>query len=158
MNDLLPYLGVKATYTEEEMANLAVEVPLVVGGVISWGKGVMEENGFTVKVIGDGDRVTAQYPHSGSRIPNTATILLYCGEEPDRSDVIIPDLTGKTYEQAARILDGRGLYMSPAGSLGSDTDEELTVMRQNPAAGDGATVQYGSVITVEFYKKSNTGE
>lgn len=158
MNDLMPYLGVKAVYTQEEMANLAVEVPLVVGGVPSWSKSVMEMAGFEVEVVGSGERVTAQYPHSGSRIPTSATVILYCGEEPDRSDVVIPDLTGKTYEQAARIIDSLGLYMSPAGSIGSDTDEELTVMRQDPMAGDDATVQFGSVISVEFYKKSNTGE
>ena len=48
--------------------------------------------------------------------------------------------------------------MTVGGSIGSGADEEPTVMRQSPAAGDGATVQYGSVITVEFYKQSNTGE
>ena len=116
------------------------------------------EPGKYVKVVGDGDKVTAQYPASGSKIPSTATVILYCGAEPDKSQVKIPDLTGKTYEQAVRIIEEAGLYMEAGGSIGSDTDEELTVMRQSPAAGDGATVQFGSVITVEFYKKSNTGE
>ena len=52
-----------------------------------------------------------------------------------------------------RIIEEAGLYMEAGGLIGSDTDEELTVMRQSPAAGDGATVQFGSRITVEFLQK-----
>ena len=158
MSDLMPYLGVKAVYTDEELAKLSIEVPLVVGGEKNWAQSVVKNAQLNVKVVGDGDKVTAQYPASGSKIPSTATVILYCGAEPDKSQVKIPDLTGKTYEQAVRIIEEAGLYMEAGGSIGSDTDEELTVMRQSPAAGDGATVQFGSVITVEFYKKSNTGE
>lgn len=158
MNDLMPYLGVKAVYTDEELANLSIEVPLVVGGEKSWAQSVVKNAKLNVKVVGDGDKVTSQYPASGAKIPSTATVILYCGAEPDKSQVKIPDLTGKTYEQAVRLIEEAGLYMEVGGSIGSDTDEELTVMHQSPAAVDDATVQFGSVITVEFYKKSNTGE
>ena len=158
MNDLMPYLGVKAAYSDEELAKLSIEVPLTVGGNIGWAESVVKSAGLKVKVVGDGERVTAQYPISGSRIPNTATVILYCGVEPDKSEIEIPNLTGKTYEQAVRLIEGTGFYMSVGGAVGNDTDEELTVMRQYPAAGDGATARYGTVITVEFYKKDNTGE
>lgn len=158
MSDILPYLGVEAVYTDEELASLSIEVPRVVGGEKSWAQSVVKNAKLGVKIVGDGDRVTAQYPVSGSKIPSTATVILYCGAEPDTTQVKIPDLTGKTFEQASRIIDAAGLYMTVGGSIGSGADEEPTVMRQSPAAGDGATVQYGSVITVEFYKQSNTGE
>ena len=158
MSDILPYLGVEAVYTDEELASLSIEVPRAVGGEKSWAQSVVKNAKLGVKIVGDGDRVTAQYPVSGAKIPSTATVILYCGAEPDTTQVKIPDLTGKTFEQASRIIDAAGLYMTVGGSIGSGADEEPTVMRQSPAAGDGATVQYGSVITVEFYKQSNTGE
>ncbi len=158
MNDILPYLGVEAVYTDEEEASLSIKVPLVIGGEANWAQSVIKNANLKVKVVGNGQRVTAQYPTSGSTIPSTATVILYCGAEPDTTQIKIPDLTGKTLEQASRILDAAGLYMSVAGSIGNGSGEEPTVRRQNPAATDGATVQVGSVITVEFYKTDNTGE
>lgn len=158
MSDILPYLGVEAVYTDEEEASLSIKVPLVIGGEANWAQSVIKNANLKVKVVGNGQRVTAQYPTSGSTIPSTATVILYCDAEPDTTQIKIPDLTGKTLEQASRILDAAGLYMSVAGSIGNGSGEEPTVRRQTPAAADGATVQVGSVITVEFYKTDNTGE
>ena len=79
-------------------------------------------------------------------------------EAGTRLDAYIASHSDLSRSAAVRLIEGTGFYMSVGGAVGNDTDEELTVMRQYPAAGNGATARYGTVITVEFYKKTNTGE
>ncbi len=157
MSDLLPYLGVQPVYSDADRARLAMSVPLVVGGDKGWAQTVLKQQGFTnVEVRGSGDKVTAQWPRSGSKIPTNAKVILYCGVEPESSTVKVPDLTGKTYEQATRILSELGLYISPGGALGVQTDEVLTVKRQSPAK--DTVVAVGSVVSAEFYGSTEVGE
>lgn len=157
MSEILPYLGVEAEYTEEELASMSIKVPLTVGGDAAWAKAVVEETGLNVKVVGDGPSVTAQYPVSGSTIASNSTVILYCGVEPDKTEIKIPDLSGMNYKEAVDYLSLIGLYLDASGALGSAGGSEFTVRNQSPAPGEG-TVTYGSVITVDFYTTENTGE
>ena len=157
MSELLPYLGVKPVYTDEELANMSKTVPLTVGGIRSWAEAVVGEAGLAVRVVGDGDYVTAQYPVSGSTVASSSTVILYCGAEPDRSEIRIPDLTGMTYKEATEYLELLGLYIDASGALGRTGSGEFTVRSQSPAPADG-TVTFGSVITVDFYADSDVGE
>ncbi len=158
MSDILPYLGVKAVYTDAELAKLSVEVPQVTGYTPATSEYMVKAAGFQVEVIGEGSYVTAQFPSAGAKIPASATVLLYCGVEPDRTPIQVPDLTGKTFEQANQMAEKYGLFLEVSGALGTGTDEELTIMRQTPAAGEGLTITKGSVMQVEFYSKDNVGE
>ncbi len=158
MSDLMPYLGIKAVYSEQELINMSVAVPLVVGGNRSWAQGMMENAKFNVKIVGDGDKVTAQSPKSGSKIPTTATVVLYCGIELDRTENTIPDLSGKTYEEAVRIAERVGFYIDASGAIGGKVSDEYKVRKQSPAAESGSKAQVGTVIVVEFYSDAELGE
>lgn len=156
MSDLLPYLGVAPVYTDAEIANLAIEVPDLSGRSRSAANTTLKNKGLKAEFVGEGDTVTAQYPAAGSSIPGSAKVICYLGAEPDSSIVRVPDLRGKNYEEAQRVLESMGLYMEPSGAIGSGNQTEYKIVRQAPA--DGAEVKYGSVIKVEFYGVSNTGE
>jgi stage V sporulation protein D (sporulation-specific penicillin-binding protein) len=157
MAELMPYLNVQPIYSDTDLARLAMEVPLTVGGDKDWAQYILKQQGFTnVEVRGSGDKVTSQFPRSGSKIPTNSKVILYCGIEPEKNLVKVPDLTGKTYEQATKILTNRGLYISPGGALGAQTDEILTVKRQSPAKDTEVTV--GTVVTAEFYGSAEVGE
>ncbi len=156
MNDLMPYLGVAAVYTDDELANLAVEVPDLSGRTRTSATNTLKNKHLKVRFVGEGDKVTAQYPAKGSVIPGDATVICYMGAEPDTSIVRVPDLGGKNYEEALRVLEGLGLYMEPAGAIGSNNDTEFKVSKQYPDVGSELT--YGSVVRVEFYGVSNIGE
>ena len=157
MNEILPYLGVEAEYTSDELASMSYTVPLTVGGEIEWAKYVVEETGLEVKVVGEGDVVTAQYPISGSNVASNSTVILYCDAEPNKSEVVIPNLAGMTYKEAVDYVKMIGLYLDASGALGSANSSTFTVRSQSPDPSEG-TVTYGSVITVDFYTNDNTGE
>ena len=157
MADILPYMGVEAEYTDEELGNMSLTVPLTVGGEVEWAKSVVKDAGLAVKVVGEGTEVTAQYPVSGSKIASNSTVILYCGEEPNKTPVQIPNLSGMTYKEAAEYLNMIGLYLDASGALGSANSSTFTVRSQSPSPEDG-TVTFGSVITVDFYASENTGE
>lgn len=156
MSEILPYLGVKAQYTEDEIADMSIEVPNVVGADVSYAKADIENRNFKVEIKGGGDKVTAQYPAAGSKIPGSSTVILYCGVEPDTSEIKVPNLMGQSYEEALRILASYHLYLDASGAHGFASNSEIKVRRQDPAF--GTTVTYGSVISVEFYSVSDTGE
>ncbi|MBR4941312.1 MAG: PASTA domain-containing protein, partial [Clostridia bacterium] len=157
MNEILPYLGVEAEYTEEELASMSHTVPLTVGGDVNWAKAMVEDAGLKVRVVGDGSEVTAQFPISGSTIASNSTVILYCGEEPNRSEVQIPNLSGLTYKEAVEYVKLVGLYLDASGALGSANSSTFTVRSQSPDPSEG-TVPFGTVITVDFYTNDNTGE
>ncbi|MBQ8897796.1 MAG: PASTA domain-containing protein [Clostridia bacterium] len=157
MADILPYMGVEAEYTDEELGNMSLTVPLTVGGEVEWAKSVVKDAGLAVKVVGEGTEVTAQYPVSGSKIASNSTVILYCGEEPNKTPVQIPNLSGMTYKEAAEYLNMIGLYLDASGALGSANSSTFTVRSQSPSPEEG-TVTFGSVITVDFYASENTGE
>ncbi len=158
MNEILPYLGVEAQYTDEEMESMTHKVPVFVGGPVDWAKDVVEnEVGLKVEVVGDGEEVTAQYPHSGSSVASNSTVILYCGVEPDTTPVKIPNLAGMTYKEAVDYVKMIGLYLDATGVLGSTSSSTFTVQSQYPSADDGY-IPFGSVISVDFYTNDNTGE
>lgn len=156
MSEILPYLGVNAVYTEKELEDMSIEVPDVVGEDVAVAKSGITSKKFKVEIVGSGPKVTAQYPLPGSKIPSTSTIILYCGVEPNRNQVIVPNLSGKAYADALRLLSNHGLYMDASGALGFSTNNEFKVRTQNP--GYGTAVTYGSVVSVEFYSEEDIGE
>ena len=157
MGDILPYLGVEAEYTNDELDSMSIKVPLTVGGDRDWAKFVVEDAGLGVKIVGDGAEVTAQYPLSDSNIASNSTVILYCGAEPNKTEVTIPNLSGMTYKEAVEYVKLLGLYLDASGALGGANSSSFTVRNQTPAPSDG-TITYGSVITVDFYTNDNTGE
>jgi stage V sporulation protein D (sporulation-specific penicillin-binding protein) len=156
MGEILPYLGVEAVYTEEELADMSIEVPDVVGKDAAEAKKSITNKKFKVEVVGDGPKVTTQYPLPGSKIPSTSTVILYCGAAPNRNQVIVPNLSGRTYADALRLLSNCGLYIDASGALGFSSSSEFKVRTQNP--GHGTVVTYGSVVSVEFYSEDDIGD
>jgi stage V sporulation protein D (sporulation-specific penicillin-binding protein) len=157
MSDLLPYMGVKAVYTEEELAKLSIAVPNLVGNTKSWAQYTLQTAGLkNIKIVGTGDKVTAQYPIPGAGIPSSATVILYMGVEPDTTQIKVPNLIGKSYEDAIRIVEASGLYMQVAGALNPNNGSDYVITKQLP--GKDAYTTFGSVITVEFYTHDDVGE
>jgi stage V sporulation protein D (sporulation-specific penicillin-binding protein) len=97
-------------------------------------------------VIGDGESVTDQLPAAGVRVPLHTEMILYTeGTKPEES-CLVPDVRGKTPEQANVLLTNAGVFMRPIGAQPSQ-DAVLTAAWQEYA---GQEVPYGTVISVEF--------
>ena len=142
---VLPYMGIEAQYTEEELKKIEISLSNYVGATVEASKADLGWRGIQYTIVGDGDKITAQVPAAGSTIfKDTGKLILYTGEEVPKNTVKVPDLVGKTAEAANRLLVNAGLNVSITGATNGDT---ATVISQTPAAGE--TVPSATVVTIE---------
>lgn len=150
LESILPYLGVEANYTEEELDNMAVRVSGYKGWSVSYAKRMIEQSGMKVLVVGDGNIVTSQLPASGTYVEKKgATVVLYTGKEAPSENVSVPDLTGMTAALANQTLINLGLNVKIEGTPHYLTgNEEIVVVEQSHPK--GTMVAKGTVVTVTF--------
>lgn len=141
---ILPYIGVEAQYTAEELENLDVTLSNYVGATVENAVADLSWRGFAYEIIGSGDTVTAQVPQAGSLISSDSGILLlYTGDEQPANTITVPDVMGMTAYNANNTLVNLGLNVTFSGSVNGSS---ATVISQNPAA--GTVVSRGTIIEV----------
>jgi stage V sporulation protein D (sporulation-specific penicillin-binding protein) len=154
LSDVLPYLGVEPHYTEEEIKELNITVPKTVGKAVAEGQKAMEDKGLKVKVVGEGESVTAQLPAANAVVSPGTTVILYAGgDAPARDPVTVPDVSGRAYTNAKNMLENAGLFIRSTGALSSLAGAEVST--QSVQAGE--TAEYGSVIEVVLVDGSIKG-
>jgi len=80
------------------------------------------------------DQVLSQNPSPGTKVKENSIVNLVVSAGPQT--VTVPDITGKTEDQAARILKGAKLKLGQKfGDEASDTVPKGQIIRQIPAAG-----------------------
>lgn len=143
---VLTYMGVERTYNNEEMSLLVETAPLLTGKTVVQAKSVVAGMELSVKVVGDGDTVIAQYPDAGRAIPADGIIVVYTQEDNISQTVKVPDFTGCTVSQANQLAVNSGLNIKISGSsLNSGT---VYAYKQSVEAGQ--EVNMGEIITVSF--------
>lgn len=152
MSDILPYLGIEPQYTEEEKAQLDIQVPYLRGESTDVAKETLEELGLQSRVFGNGGTVLKQVPSAGDPIRADGVVILYTEAEDleDRTGTV-PDIIGSTPKQANRWITEYGFNMKVVGS----TEAGMLAKTQTPEAGE--EVPLGTVITVEFASATNAG-
>ena len=149
--EVLPYYGVEAEYTEEELSKLAISAPMLVAARVETAKNLGELLGFEVEIVGDGEYVKAQSPKSGTLVePGSAKIILYTTDAAvrEKKTVTIPNLTGMTAVAANGTLTNLGLNIKISGTKNYMSGKGAVVVEQSPAAGE--VVEEGSVVNVTF--------
>ncbi|MGI5888513.1 MAG: penicillin-binding transpeptidase domain-containing protein [Oscillospiraceae bacterium] len=147
MSDILPYIGVERVYTDEELADAEVTAPNVMNYSLTQAYSVLQSNGFTYEVVGDGTTVTNQYPAGGQSVPQGSKIILYTNDEDIRY-VTMPDLTGYTVKDAQSLMQEVGLNITVEGSSSS----EAVAVSQDISPGE--SVEAGTVVSVTFVDSS----
>lgn len=152
METILPYLGVEAVYTEEELAKLAVTVPNCTYWQASTAKEFMEKSpyGLKVEIIGDADGVVyKQYPEGGTVVEKASgTVYLYTNQVAQADTVVVPDVLGMTAVAANGTLINAGLNIRIEGTKNYLSGKGAVVVSQSVQAGQ--RVERGTVITVVF--------
>ncbi|MBP3375969.1 MAG: PASTA domain-containing protein [Clostridia bacterium] len=151
LEEVLPYIGVEAIYSEEEIKNKAISTPALVAAKTQTAKELGEMLGFEVEIVGDGEYVKAQSPSWGKLVePGSAKIILYTTDEAVESakTVKVPDLTGMTAVAANGTLANLGLNIKISGTNNYLSGKGAVVVEQSPAAGE--TVDEGEVVEVIF--------
>lgn len=150
----LTYLNVERQYNDSEKALLDVQVPGVTGKAVDEAVSSLENDNFSVKVVGDGSTVLSQMPASGQYIPQGGIIVLYTDEQKKKLKVEVPDFTGMTITEANYAAVNAGINIKVSGN--SLSDENLTAYRQSSEK--GAEIEYGSTVTVYFRTMSGISD
>ncbi|MBR3894928.1 MAG: PASTA domain-containing protein [Clostridia bacterium] len=153
METILPYLGVEAIYSEEELQRLTVTVPNCIRRDGSYAQSLCEGSryGLTVDFVGDpAGVVVKQYPEAGTIVEkNGGRIILYTDRDAETLTVKVPDLTGMTAVAANQKLINDGFNIRIAGTKNYHVNGvSATVIAQNVAP--GTELPKGSVIEVTF--------
>ena len=153
MSDILPYLGIGTTYTDEELANQEVSVPTgLVGADLATAEAKLRSQGLEAYIIGDGENVIDVYPEESSRVPNESTIVLYT-EGSEISTVTMPNVVGMTPTQASQTLGSYGLNVRISGGAANNTKARV-VLQEYEA---GTTLTRGTVVEIECVVSGEDG-
>ncbi len=155
MGEILPYVGVEPEYTAEEMVGADVTVPNVVGMTAEAAREKITGMGFTCRTVGEGETVTDQTPLGGAIVPNSASIILYLGEEKPDAPCTVPNVVGMTAAQANTALTNAGLIMRVSGATAASSGN---VYALNQSAAPGAEVPAGTVVTVQLGAQGKTAD
>ena len=147
MSEILPYLGVEPSYSAEELLGSDTTVNYVIGTTVAEAEAKLKAKGFSVKVIGDGDTVTAQTPEGGTVIPGKSRVILYAGSEKPDTLCTVPSLVGLSPGEANVAVSSAGLLLRFTGTTDSGSDS-VRVINQSEAA--GTKVEAGTVISAQL--------
>ena len=155
MEQVLPYLGVEAVYSEKELANMAVKTPYITGWSVNSAKNYAADLGIEVEVVGNGTLVRDQSPSAGEIMESErAKIILYTDAGLTPGTVTVPDVLGKTAVAANEILANRDLNIRIEGTNNYLSGVGAVAISQSPAAGE--QVEEGTVITVTFRNRDES--
>lgn len=152
IQDVLPYLGYDAQYTEETAEEISVAVPNIEGCTTAEAQEKLEKVGLKINLKGSGSKVKNQIPKGGARLHKGSLVLAYT--QKDESDVtaIVPDVRGMTYENAKAAIENSGLAIKidgkeTAGALNTD----YIAVSQSPEA--KTEVAQKTAIYVKFVQR-----
>jgi stage V sporulation protein D (sporulation-specific penicillin-binding protein) len=122
----------------------AVQVPWLVNLPVADAQRLARAAGLELLVEGGGPIITQQFPVGGSTAYRGGQMAATTVRpEPGPERVHVPDLRGKSLQEAARELAMRGLLLEPAGTG--------TVAGQQPAP--GSQVRSGTVVQVRLEQR-----
>lgn len=132
--------------TEDGKELLSKEVTGVRNLTLAEAEKRLRDEGFEVKVKGDGDKVLEQMPAPGGLLASGGTVILYT-ENAKVENVYVPDLTGLSPQTAKQRLEEIGLNIEILGASLYDGSNS-PAFRQEPQAGE--TVKPATTVRVEF--------
>lgn len=144
VEEILQYYNIEPTYTEAELAAMMTTVPDVTGKTLEEAKNTMTAARLGSRVSGTGATVVSQEPAAGTSLKEYSAVTLYTeGMAAGNAQAAVPDVIGKSAEEANKILTDSGFFVQVTG--GGDGAKAVS---QEPAAGTQAAA--GSTVTVTF--------
>ncbi len=150
--DVLPYLGIEPQYTEEDLLTIEQIVPDLTGKTVLDANTTLNSLGFSAKEVGGGTSVTYQYPVAGTTLGRQSVVVLYTDDGSQGINVVVPDVTGQTVQQARSTLIASGLNMQVLGF--DEENSNVQAVSQNVSASSEITM--GTVIEVMFHDITST--
>lgn len=146
LEKVLTYLNIEPQYEDDEISSISSVAPSLIGRTVSEAKN--EASKFTLRVIGNGDKVVTQTPAAGQQMRNGGVIVIYTDGETPKETAVVPNLCNLSIAEANRIAISAGFNIRIAGNTNSGE-----VLSYKQSLEEGSEAEKGSVITVYF--KSN---
>lgn len=150
MSEVLPYLDVKTSYTDEELSYVDASAGDYTGVSVDEAKTAVEADGFTATVKGNGSTVISQIPTVSSGLQKGGSIVLYTDSDSRSETISVPSLIGLSPDEVNSVASAYGLNVSFSGattSSGTSSSQDIEA---------GTSVSPGTVITVSFADSSST--
>ncbi len=155
LDDVLRYMDMEPELTDAQEAEGDVEVPRVTGQNLADARLILSQSGLRCVVEGNGDVVNSQVPLPGVSIARNGTVIVYTGDTRPSNSIEVPNVVGKSFEEAKSILEDSKLQFHAVGI--ATTTQNAVAATQSIPHGEYATI--GSQITVEFtYPNSDHAE
>ncbi len=146
MADILPYLGVKQTFSDTDPAGQAVVLPDLTGMTEKEINAQLKSLNLTARFTGQAQAATGQIPPAGQTVPGGSQVLVYMGEAPEEQTVTVPDFLGKNRQQASDLALSSGVYMLVSGNMEISANVKVTAQSVAP----GTQVPKGTTVQLEF--------
>jgi len=153
MEEVLPYLGYYPEYTEEEAENLDVIIPLVEDLSVEEAKTMIEKEGLTCEIVGEGTTVVGQMPITATTVSQGGIVVLYTENNYSPEYVEVPEMRGYTVDDSNYIMTSYGLNFVAKGAA---TDNASAVVQSQSEAA-GKKVPRGTVIELTFGVDDQSG-
>ncbi|MBQ8545780.1 MAG: PASTA domain-containing protein [Clostridia bacterium] len=148
MEDILPYLGIEAVYNENDIEHIEIEIPDVINKSLGEAEIQLKDAGIAYEIIGEGEEVISQMPIGGTKIyKKSGKVLIYTGQDLE-THTYIPNVVGKTAEQANLILTNSRLNIEIDGATNFVFGKSAIVTEQYPIA--GTSVPIGTVVKIKI--------
>ena len=145
MSEVLPYLEVATEYTDEEIESLDKTTGNYVGMGRDEAIAAIEEDGFTVTVMGYGEKVLAQVPHASMSIPQGGNVVVYTDEDSAQIQSTVPDFKNFSINDVNYLASLENLNVSITGATNS-----AMCYATSQSVAPGTLVSPGTVIKVTF--------
>ena len=145
LEEILPAMHILPEYTEEELRELDVRIPLLEGSIED-AKETLTSLGMKYEIIGNGIEVVSQYPVTSTAMSKGGTVYLITEKNASIEKTTVPTFQYMDLANANAIAEQYGLNIAISGA--SPSAAGATVGKQS--IDYGSTVSKGTVIELEF--------
>ena len=146
LEKILTYLNVEPQYEDKEIGNISSVAPSLINLTVNEAKNTATK--FTLRVVGNGEKVIAQTPAAGQQMRTGGVIVVYTEEGAPKETAVVPNLCNMSVSDANRTAVNAGFNIRISGNANSGE-----VLSYKQSLQEGSEAEKGSVITVYF--KSN---
>ena len=149
LTEILPYLNVPSNITTGNAQSATITVPNVTNKKVSDVKKQLKELKLQPDTkASDDEIVKEQVPRSGTKLMENGIVKLYTNEYNTRVSKEVPNLKGKTLQQAESELANRNLNISAEGT-GVIISQDIT---------SGEQVDEGTIIRVKLQERISNSQ
>lgn len=149
LEDVLPYLGIEPNYSEKDKEYEQVTVENYVGKPIDDVVAKLKNEKINYEIVGNGEKVLTQMPRVGSTIcKNGGMVILYTDKREEGHTSCVPNVIGKSPEEANAILVNSGFNVKIEGTTNFKYGQGALVVSQSYE--EGAILEKGAVITIKI--------